>query len=361
MPVVGVLLSLANLLSGSGVLLESFHERGNSYLYYQIADWTVIAGFTAIWLAIKIFFVTPKMAWWMLASPLLLEVAATAFVRPDPSSYLARALIFNAMCAFVFLACFVDLYKGLSKTMNWIRTLAMSWPLLLTGLVFALRRLQIAGAAIVDDITLQDSTLGFANYLWVLIAMLIMVNVTMIKVVVNDLIAELKSTADHDVLTGVFNRRFVMHMLHLEIERTLRTARPLSCIVLDTDHFKLINDRYGHDAGDVALQHVCQVLTQGLRITDTLGRQGGEEFMLICPDTPHATAIDVAERLRLALQSHPLEIEGNSLVLTASFGVGTLRPEDTLESLLKKSDLALYRSKRLGRNRVSGESSASSQ
>jgi diguanylate cyclase (GGDEF)-like protein len=197
--------------------------------------------------------------------------------------------------------------------------------------------------------------------LWVLIAMLIMVNVTMIKVVVNDLIAELKSTADHDVLTGVFNRRFVMHMLHLEIERTLRTARPLSCIVLDTDHFKLINDRSGHDAGDVALQHVCQVLTQGLRITDTLGRQGGEEFMLICPDTPHATAIDVAERLRLALQSHPLEIEGNSLVLTASFGVGTLRPEDTLESLLKKSDLALYRSKRLGRNRVSGESSASSQ
>ena len=154
---------------------------------------------------------------------------------------------------------------------------------------------------------------------------------------------------------------FVMHMLHLEIERTLRTARPLSCIVLDIDHFKLINDRCGHDAGDVALRHVCQVLTQGLRITDTLGRQGGEEFMLICPDTPHATAIDVAERLRLALQSHPLEIEGNAIVLTASFGVGTLRPEDTLESLLKKSDLALYQAKRLGRNRVSGESSASSQ
>ena len=65
---------------------------------------------------------------------------------------------------------------------------------------------------------------------------------------------------------------FVMHLLHLEIERTLHTARPLSCIVLDIDHFKLINDRYGHDAGDVALQRVCQVLTQDLRINDTLGR-----------------------------------------------------------------------------------------
>jgi len=299
MPVVGVLLSLANLLSGSGVLLESVHARGNSYLYYQIADWAVMAGFTAIWLAIKIFFVTPKKTWWMLALPLLLEVALTVFLRPDPSSYLTRALTFNAMSAFIFLACCADLYKGLTKQkMKWFRKLAMSWPLLLTGLVFAMRWLQIAGAAIAGEITLQDSTLGYVDYLWVLIAMLIMVNVTMIKVVVSDLIAELKSTADHDVLTGVFNRRFLMHMLHLEIERTLRTARPLSCIVLDIDHFKLINDRYGHDAGDLALQHVCQVLTQGLRITDTLGRQGGEEFMLICPDTPHATAIDVAQRLR---------------------------------------------------------------
>jgi diguanylate cyclase (GGDEF)-like protein len=353
---VGALFSLSNLLTGSGVLLVSLRAGEPSYLYYPIADWAIIAGFTAIWSGIRLIMFPHKTGWGLLVAPLVLAVAVTAWLKPDSSSYLARAVMFNGVCAFVFLASFASLYEGATRhRLDIGRKLAMGWPLLFAGFMFAARLLQIFASANSSSVPLKDSTHGYATFLWVFTATLIMVNVSVITVVVSDLIFKLRKIADHDALTGIFNRRYTLHVLRRECERASRTSTPLSCIVVDIDHFKSINDRYGHDAGDVALQQVCRVFTQGLRATDTFGRQGGEEFMLICPDTPHLMAKDVSERLRMALQAQPIEVGGHSLVLTASFGVSTVSPGGTTESLLKTADLALYQAKRQGRNRVCGE------
>jgi len=362
MPVTGLLFALANLLAGGGVMLVSLRSEEASYLHFQVADWAIVAGFVAIRAGIRNIHFPKERAWAILVAPLVIEMAATAMLQPDPSSHLPRALVFNAMCALAFLACFGDLYRGAAgMKLGRFRALMTGLPLLFTGLVFALRWLQLAGAALSSSAPQQAPGQGYATFLWVFIATLITVNVSVIMVVVGDLIVALKRIADRDALTGVFSRRYLQHVLHRERERSLRSAAPLSCILLDIDHFKSVNDRYGHDAGDAALQHVCKVLTDGLRVTDTFGRQGGEEFMLICPETQHSTALEVAQRLRQSLQALPLTWHEHSITLTASFGVATLRAGDHVESLLKSADLALYQAKRLGRNTVCGEGDPHSQ
>ncbi len=160
------------------------------------------------------------------------------------------------------------------------------------------------------------------------------------------------STTDH--LTEIRNRRFLMDHLQEEIKRSTRTGEPLSVIMLDIDHFKSFNDRYGHKGGDAALREVARRIVTAVRETDMVGRFGGEEFLMILPDTDKAGAIAVAEKVRVEISSRPLELEGeNATGLTVSLGVGTL-PEDadTVDRLVDSADRQLYRAKNFGRNQV---------
>lgn len=130
-----------------------------------------------------------------------------------------------------------------------------------------------------------------------------------------------------------------------------RTASPLSAIFLDLDHFKSINDTYGHDRGDEVLAAVGAVLRAELRASDLAGRMGGEEFLILAPDTGRVGALEIAEKVRVAL--HEIRVRDLERAVTASFGVATLL-EDTLESdtLLRIADRALYSAKQNGRDRV---------
>jgi diguanylate cyclase (GGDEF)-like protein len=165
----------------------------------------------------------------------------------------------------------------------------------------------------------------------------------------------LSSLAATDELTGTANRRAFMEQGRREIARAKRSGHSLSLIILDLDHFKVINDRWGHAAGDTVLVEACRRFKSGLRAADTLGRHGGEEFAVLLPETPPAQAVQAAERLRSALADEPLSIgEDKSVALTASFGIaGVDRVEsEMIEDLVRAADLAMYQAKADGRGCV---------
>jgi diguanylate cyclase (GGDEF)-like protein len=151
-----------------------------------------------------------------------------------------------------------------------------------------------------------------------------------------------------DALTGVSSRRRLDHVLRQELAAAAR-GRNLSVVMLDVDRFKSVNDRFGHDAGDEVLRAVARVLQQGARLPDVIGRWGGEEFMVVCTDTPAEGAAVLAERLAQALRETALPVVGR---VTASFGVAQAVAGDSERDLVDRADCALYQAKETGRDRV---------
>ena len=158
--------------------------------------------------------------------------------------------------------------------------------------------------------------------------------------------------ATHDALTGLFNRRHVEDLLRAEVERAQRHARPLAVAMLDADHFKLINDTYGHPTGDDVLRVISERCRTTLRTNDILARYGGEEFVIVFPETNLEEAGAVAERLRAAIAANPIKVGDHALPVTVSIGVAAFAPGNDVERLIERADAALYMAKQDGRNLV---------
>ena len=161
-----------------------------------------------------------------------------------------------------------------------------------------------------------------------------------------------RSQARIDPLTGSVNRRGMDEIIEREISRARRTKIPLSLAILDIDHFKHVNDEYGHDIGDQALIHLVSVIKVGLRETDVVCRYGGEEFAVILPGSGVQGALFVVDRLRAMVEKSRLPIPSGELQLCFSAGVAELTDTDVRDKLLKRADTALFAAKRAGRNRV---------
>ncbi|MEI6776149.1 MAG: diguanylate cyclase [Chloroflexales bacterium] len=159
----------------------------------------------------------------------------------------------------------------------------------------------------------------------------------------------LEQMAFNDVLTGLPNRRMGYQVLQSQIALARRGAHPLCVCLWDIDHFKQINDTYGHEVGDMVLHALAEHLTTIMRVSDMLIRWGGEEFVVVLPETPFADALIVAERLRGTIAELPMAWDVRA---TASFGVSCYDGIETLEHLLQRADLALYKAKASGRNMV---------
>ncbi len=166
--------------------------------------------------------------------------------------------------------------------------------------------------------------------------------------------AKLYEAAITDGMTGLFIRRFAMHKLREEVKRSRRYDNHLGVVMCDIDHFKRVNDTWGHPAGDAVIIKVAETLKSGLRIdVDLAGRYGGEEFLLVMPQTDAEGTGVASERLREAIEDLEVEIGGGrTLKVTMSFGITEMGPEDTAESVLARADQALYESKETGRNKV---------
>ncbi len=167
----------------------------------------------------------------------------------------------------------------------------------------------------------------------------------------------LSDASSRDSLTGLYNRLYVIDKIESEINRSLRNGSPLALLMLDIDHFKDVNDTYGHPAGDHVLQVVARLLKESCRVYDVPGRYGGEEFCLLLPDIALPSTPNVAERILHRLETTPMDVTGASLVVTASIGIAGIdvgMPDPVLSpaALIDRADRALYDAKHQGRNRV---------
>jgi two-component system, cell cycle response regulator len=158
--------------------------------------------------------------------------------------------------------------------------------------------------------------------------------------------------AMHDGLTDIYNKRYFVDSLRSEISRAARHDRPLTLILFDIDHFKRINDDYGHLAGDAILKEIASRVSAQLRPSDLFARYGGEEFVIMLPDTPIDGAHAVAEKIRRSIEAREFVFEGADIAVTSSFGVAEHTHGLDQVALVKLADERLYRAKRRGRNQV---------
>jgi diguanylate cyclase (GGDEF)-like protein len=165
---------------------------------------------------------------------------------------------------------------------------------------------------------------------------------------------ELEELVHTDTLTGLYNYRHFSLVLEQELERTRRTGQPTCMILLDLDHFKRVNDTWGHEAGNKVLRRCAELMKRTLRKIDIPCRYGGEEFAIILPGTHLPLAVSVANRLRQDIMTAPLEVDDGVIEYTASMGVDTYVMGDVIgaEDFVKQVDEQLYRAKQEGRNRV---------
>ncbi|WP_051524423.1 GGDEF domain-containing protein [Sulfurihydrogenibium subterraneum] len=198
-----------------------------------------------------------------------------------------------------------------------------------------------------EDNTFSISEKTFLTALGFLFTLLIIINIFIFYVLKLKKVAEEKAITDK--LTGLFNRNIIDNLVEIEYERSKRTGKPISVILFDIDHFKKINDTYGHDKGDYVLKTVAQIARKTLRKSDYIIRWGGEEFLIILPETDLKGAITVAEKIRQNVENFYFK---DISKVTVSLGVTQIKKNENLENAIKRADQALYLAKNKGRNRV---------
>jgi two-component system, cell cycle response regulator len=167
-----------------------------------------------------------------------------------------------------------------------------------------------------------------------------------------DLEEKLRRQATHDALTGILNRGAIMERVAVEMERAYRDSEHLCIAMVDLDHFKLVNDTYGHSAGDTVLCEMASRMSSVLRPYDSIGRYGGEEFIVVFPNCEVASALAIAERIRCSISGATVSTQIEKILVTASIGIAEVRYSADTKAAIREADNALFRAKQKGRDRV---------
>lgn len=322
----------------------------------QVSDWasvvlanTLLSGTFALTLAAVRKFQGLEQPWPLLVPPPLALCALFALYLGNP---LARLLIASVL---------MPLQLGLTLWALWHPapwTRARGATLLSAGLalqilLMVLRGLLIASGALTPKPMLQadalQSTVFVSGFIVIIVSALGFILMTKERADAINL-----HMAAHDPLTGVANRRSIILALDRDVARAQRLGDTYALLMLDIDHFKRVNDSHGHQAGDEVLRHMATVVHARLRAQDTMGRYGGEEFLVLLPHTDLDGAVDLAEQLRRAVEHQPCEWEGESIPITISIGVwaGLIGRSDSWYMPVDAADRAMYLAKKNGRNRV---------
>ena len=298
-------------------------------------------------------FIGRPLAWPMPALMLALVLAGGALGDGSEWRPLQAALNFGVL-ALLYLSMAGDLQRHARDDLHWRWPLLLALPLLLGALAFGSRALRavFAPESVLTEMN-THSALNIGSALSYIVLVLLM-HATLMSLVVARLLGTLQNLARRDALTGLLNRRAMLALLDQQVRRRRRAADTFSLLMIDVDHFKQVNDRHGHEAGDRALVHIARLMTQALTTTGRLGRLGGEEFVALLPTADLVRARADAEVLRLAVRRTPLLLAGGEPVaLTVSIGVAEWAGADEDPTrLLVRADAALYGAKRLGRDRV---------
>jgi diguanylate cyclase (GGDEF)-like protein len=287
------------------------------------------------------------------AAMLVAAVVASWIGSRDPGLQPVQAAVHYSITAALYLWTAWGLYRYARGPLALRFPVLLAVPLLLAGLNAGGRALRTAlkPEALATEVA-ANSTLNVGTAM-VVVALIAMLHATLMAVVVARLIQQLQWRARHDGLTGLLNRRAMQEAIDHQLHSSRRAGDTFAVVMLDIDHFKSINDRHGHAAGDQALKHTATLLQTNLREGDRVGRFGGEEFIVLLPGVGLAQAAEVAEAMRARLATQAVHSAGDPLIVSASFGVAEWQgPHEEPSRLLMRADQALYRAKRAGRNQV---------
>lgn len=268
-------------------------------------------------------------------------------------SLAARIYILNAGIALILLTGVMPLARlRTGRTVDRV----LYWVFVVFTLQFVPRTLLALAAGTAHDVA---TLLPIAGWLWLqsmLALLLLALGLALLAATAQDVIDGLRHERDTDPLTRLHTRRSLETLAARQIPPP--PGEQLSVLLCDLDFFKFINDNYGHGAGDAVLAQVGRIIATAIRRRDIAARLGGEEFVVLLPDTPHEAALQLAERLRETLEQTSMDALPGMHNVTASFGVATLRPGEDLEALLMRADNVLYAAKNNGRNCVEWEREA---
>ena len=279
-----------------------------------------------------------------------------------------RATLYGALAALAIFAFDMVNPPGMAASMPYI-------VLPLVGLLSASARPVIILALLATLLTIAGTLLTPHGLPFFVVLANRTMSVTMIWIVTliamrhlaigESLRASLEKQATHDPLTELYNRRYVFNIIENELKRYRRYGDRFSLILIDADHFKRVNDTYGHGAGDAVLRHISDSCMRSVREADVVGRFGGEEFIIVLPRTSATEAANVAERIRATLRQSGFNWQDRPINVTLSLGIAEAGPDAaSFDDLLKSADSALYAAKRAGRDQVAiaaGNTSASKQ
>lgn len=282
----------------------------------------------------------------LLGPPLVLALIFSFLMNNIGARIIVSGLLFSSQCLLALFA----LFNRRSKVIGRGQYL-LGGGLVITIFVLAMRIFSVIFAPGDISSMLHQTPIQVLTFMSTFISLILMSNgfVLMIKERADE---RIRLMAMKDRLTGIWNRIRLEEVAEQEIARLERYGHPVSLIMMDLDHFKQINDQFGHGMGDQVLKEFCTVVQRCIRTTDILGRWGGEEFVLILPNTGFTSATLLAERIRTEIELH---VFPDKLRITASLGMAVCQSTDTWKSWLERADQALYRAKSAGRNRVENE------
>jgi len=325
-------------------ILFFLRDQTPSLISVILANTALSASYSFFLAAIMEFHQRTLSWFWYFSPPLILGVAFSFMMDSISSRIMVSGLIYASQCMFILFALLK--YKVIGRG----KYLMVGSMMMVIG-VLAIR---VTNAVFKpDDITsmLHQTPTQVLTFFIVFISLILSSNgfVLMIKERADECILMI---AMKDRLTGIWNRVRLEEEIQKEIERSERYGHPASLIILDIDFFKKINDQFGHRTGDLVLKEFCLVVKRCIRTTDVLARWGGEEFVVLLPNSGFSHATSLAERIRAAIEKHEFH---QGLRITTSLGFSSCQAGDTLDSWLERADKALYRAKSSGRNCVKSD------
>lgn len=343
--------AVANGLLMLGLILNTLRTEEPSYLTWFGADLSLLAGIIMMRFGTVLLFRLP-----MNYKPELLLLAVVIFsmlmVPPSVASQRYLGIVFSLAAAVLFVRLGISTYRGLLPGVGRNITLMLVMPLILAAVLFLVRLGLILTQDHAEARFISIHTAEAVPMLWFYLVLSVSINVVAMGNALTRLVQKIRVLADRDMLTGLWNRRSAELRLRELYQRWQKGRESFSLVLLDLDHFKKINDKLGHQAGDAALRQAALILGNSLRETDMLCRFGGEEFLVILPGAGIKQAHHVAEKLRENLAATALRWDDDEVALSASFGCAAIADGLSVSQLISSADHAMYQAKAGGRNCV---------
>ncbi len=342
--------ALGFALQAGGALLIGLRTIYPDVALIPLGNTLIVAGHIAQFVAVKQFLderVQP-MPLWVLGVAVFVATLVFTYAQ---NSFPARTVIITVGSVIALIATARALFRGASSELVAARYTALL--LLVMAVMLSLRGAYTVASGTTLNTLFAGDLFQFV-YVSTYVILSVLTGLAFVLLVAERLRLELERMATLDPLTGIYNRRTFTDLVERELARAARAGSAVALVVIDLDHFKGVNDRYGHVAGDAVLKAFVATAHGALRKQDLLGRYGGEEFCVVLPGASPVEAVMIAQRLRESVDAHPVPVGDRSIRYTISAGVAhSNRAGLDLDSLVRDADEALYRAKGRGRNQVS--------